>query len=254
MLPDAIRTAGAIKFASSFDYPPSDFLSSGGGYEGIEPDILNAAAQVLGVKIDFTHIQGFASLIPAATSGRVDMAGESIAVLPDRLKQVSFVKYGLLTDGLLVPKGNPKHITTDNLCGLSISNESGSEEVGLYDGISKKCVAAGKKPIDNQTYSTEAAQVLAVQTGRADASGFAYPNGAYIASTSKGKFEMAPGPAVDNQKLPVGFVVPKNAAGTQLGQALAAALQVLQSNGTLAKIFTKWNLPTNTIGLGFQSS
>lgn len=248
MLPASIRSRGYINDASSFDYPPWDLKASSGGYEGIEPDILNAIAPILGVKIHFVHLQGFATLIPAVASGRVDMAAESIGVLPDRRTQVSYAQYIMLEDGLLAKKGNPSGISVNNVCGHSVSVESGAEEVALYQNISKQCVKAGKKPVDVQSYSSESSQVLALQSGHADAVGVGTEVCAYIAKQSNGALEALPG-AIPNNKLPAGMVVSKS--NRQLGMALVAALKQLEKSGELGKILQKWGLNSRQINIKF---
>lgn len=251
LLPASIRAKGYLTDASSFDYPPWDFTAANGSFEGIEPDILNAMAPLLGVQVRFEHLQGFATLIPAVSSGRVDMAAESIGVLPARRTQVSYVQYVELEDGLLVKTGNPSGISLSDVCGHSVSVEDGAEEVGLYQSLSQQCVSAGKKAVNVQSYSSEASQVLAVENGHADAVGVGSEVCAYIAKQSNGQLQALHG-GIPNHQIPAGMVVAKNNA--QLGKALLAAMKQLKASGKLASILNKYGMDSRQINLEFLPS
>jgi polar amino acid transport system substrate-binding protein len=251
LVPAAIKSKGAITYSSAFDYPPWDFKNDAGAYDGIEYDVIQAVGTVLGLKVNATTASSFAGIIPAVQSGRVNLGGEAINILPDRLKVVSFAGWTSYTDGLIVKAGNPDKINTSDVCGLKIAVVTGSVEIGLYGDISKKCVTDGKKPIALPEFAQTSATLLAVEGGRAQAAGFDIFNNAYIASTSKGKLEVAPGDPLGDA-VPVGFAVPKTADGTALGKAIDAALNELQSNGKLGEIFDKWKIPQSAIKLGFQ--
>lgn len=240
LLPPAVTKSGVITDASSFDYPPYDYTSAAGAYQGLDVDILTAVQSVLGVKIQFVHLSGFASVIPAVQSGRVEIAMEGIGILSSRLPVVSFVRYVSEANGLLVQAGNPKHVNGKDVCGTSVAVEAGAEEVQLYQAISKACTTAGKQAVSVQIFSSEASQVLAVQTGRIDSAGVGYATAAYIASTSGGKLAVAPGGPIAGGTIPGGIVIAKSS--TALGNALAKALEVLVADGTMQKIFAKWGI------------
>lgn len=247
-LPDKIRSAGVLTDVSAFDYPPYDSTSASGALEGGEVDLLNAAASLLGVKMSYRRLTEFSALIPAVTNGRVDMAGESIGITADRLKQVSFVEYGSIGEGLMVKKGNPSGLSTSDVCGHSVAVEAGAVEVTFYGDVSKKCTDAGKPKVKVDVYATEPAQVLAVESGHDDAVGVGSTTTATIAKSSKGALVDLPG-LVAGGDLAIGFVVAKD--NPQLGQALTSAIKSLQQSGKLDAINKKWNLAT-TLHVAFH--
>jgi polar amino acid transport system substrate-binding protein len=247
-LPDKIRSSGVLTDVSAFNYPPYDSTSANGALEGGEVDLLNAAAPLLGIKMSYKRLTEFSALIPAVTNGRVDMAGESIGITADRLKQVSFVEYGSIGEGLMVKKGNPSQLSTADVCGHSVAVEAGAVEVTFYADVSKKCTAAGKPKVKVDVYATEPAQVLAVESGHDDAVGVGSTTTASVAKSSKGALVDLPG-LVAGGDLAIGFVVAKN--NPKLGQALTAALKSLQQSGKLDSINKKWNLAT-TLHVAFH--
>src|SRR4051794_24082055 len=56
LLPSKYKSSGAIVDASAFDYPPYDYTDNNGKYIGLEPDLLQAIAPILGVKINYTKL------------------------------------------------------------------------------------------------------------------------------------------------------------------------------------------------------
>jgi polar amino acid transport system substrate-binding protein len=252
LLPASIKSKGAITYSSPFDYPPWDFQSSSGGYDGMEYELITAVGKILGLKINTVKASSFSGLIPAVQSGRIDVGAEAINILPDRLKVVSFAGWTNYTDGLIVKAGNPDDINTGDVCGLKIAVVTASSEIALYDGISKTCEAAGKPGVSVSQFAQTSAVLLAVEGGRAQAGGFDIFNNAYIAQTSDGKLETAPGDAIGTP-IPVGMAVAKTADGEALGKAISAALAQMQASGDLGKIFDKWKIPQSAINVGFQS-
>lgn len=243
MLPDNVRTDGVIKYASAFNYPPYDFIDDSGANVGAEVDMLDAMEPLLGVTFDEQKITEFSALVPAVGNGRVEMAGESIAVTPERQKQVSYVVYGEIGEGLLVKAGNPSGLSTEDVCGHSVAVEGGAVEESEYKAMSDKCVAAGKEPVDVQVYATEPAQVLAVENGHADAVAVGSSTVASIADKSNGKLEALPGTVdVPGGTLAIGFVFNPNEE--QLAQAIEAALNDLLTTGKLDEINKKWGFAT----------
>jgi polar amino acid transport system substrate-binding protein len=246
-LPASIRSAGVLSDVSSFDYPPYDNTDSGGKLVGGEVEILNAAAPLLGVKMQYKRLTQFSALIPAVTSGRDDMAGESIGITAERRKQVSFVRYGAIGEGLLVKAGNPSGVSATTVCGHSVATEAGAVENSFYATVSKACTSAGKKPVKIDVYGDEPSQVLSVTSGHDDAVGVGSTTVVSIAAGSKGKLVAVSG-LVPGGGLAIGFVIPKS--NPRLGTALASALTSLQQSGELAKINKKYNL-ASSLGVKF---
>src|SRR5579862_5947637 len=72
LLPDDIRQAGEIHVAANASYPPFSFRSENGESTGLEPTIVRALADKLGIKATFTAVD-FATVMPSITAGRFDL-------------------------------------------------------------------------------------------------------------------------------------------------------------------------------------
>jgi polar amino acid transport system substrate-binding protein len=239
LLPVEIRDKGVLTAAMPLDFEPYNFLDEKYEQVGLDVEVFRAVAETLGLKPDIQRL-GFASVISAVSGGRVDVAMSSMGIIESRLKQVSFVRYALLTNGLIVRKGNPTNVNNKDACGHSIALEKGTQPVFVWEEKSKECEAAHKPKIEIMIFDGKGPQVLAVETGRAEAAGVSYATSIVSANHSNGKLDAAPGGPVPGAQVDAGIAFKKE--NLQLGQAMEAALKVLAANGTVAKIFEKWDL------------
>jgi polar amino acid transport system substrate-binding protein len=219
-----------------------EVTQSGGTIVGFDPDLINAAAALLGIKV--TMVGGtFDGLIAGVTSGRYDVAMAGIGDLKKREAQVDFVDYLKAGTALLVKKGNPKGLTTyKELCGHSVAYETGTFEDSQLQTESTACTSAGKPKISLQAFEGSSSALLAVQSGRADALYDDNTSVSYMIKQSPSNFEQV-GPS--DIIAYVGIALPKTQ--TQLRDALQAALQKLIDNGTYTDLVKKWGLTTTAV-------
>lgn len=243
LLPEEIRAKGVLTAAMPLDFEPYNYLDENNEQVGLDVEVFKAVAEVLGLKPDIQRL-GFASIIPAVSGGRVDVGMSSMGILEQRRKQVSFVRYTLLTNGLIVLKGNPTKLSNADACGHTIAVEKGTQPVFVWQEKAKECEAAGKPKIELLTFDGKGPQVLAVETGRAEAAGVSYATAIIAAKHSNGKLDAAPGGPVPGASVDAGIAFKKE--NRELGQAIEAALKVLVADGTYAKIFEKWGLGAAT--------
>jgi polar amino acid transport system substrate-binding protein len=239
LLPDELRQKGGLVAAMPLDFEPFNYLDEKNAQVGLDVDMFKAVAEILGLQPEIER-QGFASIIPAISGKRVDVGMSAMGILKARLATVSFVRYGHFSNGLVVRKGNPAQVSNTDGCGHSIALEKGTQPLFLWQDISTKCAAAGKKPIEIMIFDGKGPQVLAVETGRAEAAGVGYATAIVAAKHSNGKLEAAPGGPVPGGTIECGIAFARDRP--QLGQALEAALKLLVADGTYDKIFAKWEL------------
>jgi polar amino acid transport system substrate-binding protein len=238
-LPADVRDKGVLVAAMPLDFEPFNYLNSENLPVGLDVDIFNAIANVLGLKPQVQRI-GFASIIPSVRGGRVDVGMSAMGILKPRLTQVSFVRYGHFSNGLIVRAGNPSGITDTDGCGHTIALEKGTQPLLLWQDIAMKCEADGKPKINIMVFDGEGPQVLAVEDGRADAAGVGYATAVVAAEHSGGKLAAAPGGPVPGGTVESGIAFSMDRPA--LGAAIEAALRVLVANGTYDQIFAKWRL------------
>lgn len=239
LLPADIKQKGVLVAGMPLDFEPFNYYDANNQKVGLDVDIFDAVAKVLGLKPEIQRI-GFASIIPAVSGGRVDVGMSAMGILKTRLKQVSFVRYGHFSNGLIVRRGNPTHVSNTDACGKTIAAEKGTQPLFLWQKIAEKCKADGRPAITIMVFDGKGPQVLAVETGRADAAAVGYATAIVAAKHSKGKLEAAPGGPVPGGTIECGISYKKGR--DQLGQALDVALKVIVANGTYDKIFDKWGL------------
>jgi polar amino acid transport system substrate-binding protein len=239
LLPDDIKQKGMLIVAMPLDFEPFNYLDDKNQPTGLDVDIAHAVGDKLGLKVDIQRM-GFASMIPSVSGGRVDAAMAAMGILPARLSQVSFVRYGHFSNGLVVRKGNPTGVRNDDACGHSVAVEKGTQPLLVWQKKSDECVAAGKKKIDLLVFDGKGPQVLAVESGRAEAAGVGFATGVVAAKHSNGKLEAAPGGVVPGATVECGIAF--NKQNTKLGQAMEAALKAMVQDGSYDKIYEKWGL------------
>jgi len=252
LVPEPYRTAGEIHFAANAAYPPFNFKSESGESSGLEVSLLVAVGERLGIKMKFTP-SDFATVLPGVTAGRFDGGAAGFWNTEERQKVVDFINYMYAVDGLVVMKGNPAGISVDDLCGKTISASQSSYQSNNLTALSEKCVAAGKAPIEALVFQGTPAQIVALKSGRVQASNIDRAVGAYLSKKEGGHIEPLPG-AVQNaagKKFVMAFLVKKG--DLQLAKAIQAGMNAIIKDGTYAKILKQWDiaddarLPESTI-------
>lgn len=242
LLPSNIRSAGVIRNGTPEANPPLIFLTPGSSLTGLDYDLSQAVASELGVKFQFTQIP-FPGDIPAILSGRIDTSWGIFSDTPAREKEVAFVDY--IVDGVtfLTKYGNPDNINTlADLCGKTVGATQGAIESAFITQLTTTyCTPGGKPAITPSLYSSAAASLLALNSGRLAA--IVHPGAAsqYIANTAGG--------GKTYQVLFPGHLFLANYGGIgvakdnpKLAAALVAALRALEANGTYGKILAKYGL------------
>ncbi|MGZ6339189.1 MAG: ABC transporter substrate-binding protein [Candidatus Limnocylindrales bacterium] len=241
-VPAVITSAGKLVFCTDISYPPEEFYKADGSTpQGSDIDIANDIAKRFGVtgEIDNT---GFDGIIPALNARKCDLVISGMNDTADRQKQVNFVDYLKVGQGLLVPAGNPKSIKTlDDLAGKAVAVELGTTNKDALDAANKALVAAGKTKIDIQTFQADTDAFNQLKLGRVDAYSGDSPVCAYYAQQSGGKFEVGGSPI---EPAPIGIAIRK--ADTDLQAAVQAAISAMYADGTMKKILDTWGM-TNAV-------
>jgi polar amino acid transport system substrate-binding protein len=241
-LPAKIKSAGKIVVGVDTSYPPNEFLNADGKTaEGWDVDLFNAVAQKFGVTVDWTTA-GFDSIILGVGSGKFDVGVSSFSVSPSRLKQATMVGYYDTGTQWIVPKGNPKKVDFNNACGLNVGVQKGTVQIDDLAARSKKCVAAGKQPINPIVEELQVKVNADVVSGKADAMAADTPIGLYAVKQTNGAVEALGKPYAAT---PYGYVLPKSE--TAFGAAIVQALKALDTSGDYKKVLTKWGVEAGAI-------
>jgi len=237
LVPASVKSKGTLTVAADASYAPDEFVGPDGHtVVGMDADLSKALGQVMGLKVSVVNAT-FATIIPGLAAGRFDMGASSFTDNKLREKTVDFVDYANVGESFYTKtNGGASIASIADICGKTVSVESGTTEEGDAKTQGGKCTKAGKAAVKVLVFSTQTQANLAVSSGRAQL-GFAdTPVAAYQVKQSGGLFKLigaAYAPA------PYGLAIPKKPG---LAPAVLAALKALDANGTYASIFAHWGL------------
>jgi polar amino acid transport system substrate-binding protein len=223
--------------AADASYAPDEFIGSDGHtVVGMDADLSNALAAVMGLKASVVNAT-FATIIPGLAAGRYDMGASSFTDTKAREKTVDFVDYANVGESFYTKASGGATIgSIADICGMTVSVESGTTEESDAKTQGGKCTKAGKKSVTVLVFNTQTEANLAVSSGRAQL-GFAdTPVASYQVKQSGGQFKLVGAAYAPS---PYGLALPKKPG---LAPAVLAALQTLMKDGTYQSIFAKWGL------------
>jgi polar amino acid transport system substrate-binding protein len=241
--------AGYLTFATDASYPPQEYVDTATQkLTGVDVDLMNEFASRFCLKADVKNAK-FDSIITSLTTGslgsqRYDASLSAFTITDDRKKSVDMIPYFQAGESVLVPKGNPKHITAlTDLCGLNVAVENGTVEKdeinGTGDpknpGLNEPGGACASKHINMLSYDDEDQVVQQLINGRADATYQDSPVTDYYLSLNTGKVDRGP---ITVAPSPEGIVLRKDNAA--LEDAFTKALSDMRADNTYKKILDKW--------------
>jgi polar amino acid transport system substrate-binding protein len=237
LVPASIKSKGTLTVAADATYPPDESIASDGHtVVGMDADLANALAAVMGLKANVTNVT-FDSIIPGLAAGKYDLGASSFTDNKVREKTVNFVDYASVGESFYTKtQGGTDISSIADICGKTVAVEKGTTEQADATTQSGKCTKAGKPAVTVLTFPDQNGANLAVSSGKAQL-GFAdTPPVIYLTQKSGGQLKQV---GAQYATAPYGLAIPK---GTTLDKAVLAAMKVLINNGTYAKIFEKWGL------------
>jgi polar amino acid transport system substrate-binding protein len=242
LVPASIKSKGTLTVAADATYPPDESIASDGHTViGMDADLAKALAGVMGLKANVINVT-FDSIIPGLAAGKYDMGASSFSDNKVREKTVNFVDYASVGESFYTKAQGGSDISSiADLCGKTVAVEKGTTEQNYATAQGSKCKKAGKPGVTVLVFPDQNGANLAVSSGKAQL-GFAdTPPVIYLTKKSGGQLKMV---GSQYATAPYGLAIPK---GTTLDKAVLAAMKVLVSDGTYAKIFQKWGLKGSEI-------
>jgi len=202
--------------------------------EGLDPSLFDRMGSCLGFKHTYQN-GSFNVLLTSIASGRADI-GPMLYVTEARLKQIAFVASVQVQDGSIVPKGNPKKISTvGDLCGKTVAAAAGTYEAAtLVPSQTAKCRSQGKPEVNLLMVQNTDNSIQALKSNHADI---------YLTEAGSARLIAKADPAFDSGftvDLPimVGFPIAKD--NTVMRHAVLDAMKVIQDSGAQAKLLDYW--------------
>jgi polar amino acid transport system substrate-binding protein len=236
-VPEFYRQKQPITVAVNPEIAPVKFIDEDGDVAGFAPDLISAAAKVLGLKIKFVQAS-FDSLIPGLAANRFDVL-LSLGDFPSRHSKVTFIDYLNVGQTIVAsPKRQMTLKSLDDLCGMQIALPRGTAPMQRANEVSNKCVADGKKAISIATYPDTNMTLMSLTNEASQAVWVDSPAANYNIKKFPDKYQAVY--YYDLSSYGIGFGVDEN--GKRLAHAFQQALIKLQKQGFYQSVMQKWGL------------
>ncbi|MEG3111665.1 MULTISPECIES: ABC transporter substrate-binding protein [Pantoea] len=205
---------------------------------GSEVDIARLVADSLGLKLNVVPTS-WEDWPLGVASGKYDAAITNITVTKDRKEKFDFATYRKDSLGFYVKTSSPiKSLSkAEDIAGLRIIVGSGTNQEAILLAWDKENQAKGLKPFTPVYSKDDAAQTLALQSGRADA--YFGPNviGAWKAALN-GKTRLVG--SVDGGWPKAAHIAVTMKKGSGLAEPVSTALNGVMQNGDYVKVLNRW--------------
>lgn len=241
MLPASLKSSKTLTVGVALGSPPDEFQDDNNDIVGWEVDIVRAAAQTLGLKLQLKP-DSFDSLIPGLQAKRYDAAIGQFGVTGEREQVVDFVTT-LQSNELFAARKDSdiKVRSLEDLCGRTVATTRGSREYDFAKAQNPKCVAHGKKKIDIKVFNDSNQAGLSLTSQRTDLFWLGATAVSYFVKQTNGQTKVVGSYLKPN---PLGIALTKDSG---LAKPMQAAVQHLIEDGTYAKILKKWGLHNDAI-------
>lgn len=243
-VPDRIKQAGKIIIGTNNNYPPIIFKDPATNeLQGVDIDLGKAIAKQLGVEAEFQEI-AFAQMLPSLQTGRIDIVMAGMSDTPARRETADFVDYMKSGAQFYTITALADQIkSTDDLCGKSVGASRSTnwpQQIGEWSD--KNCVAKGKPAITVVGTEGSADARTQLKTQRLQAAAQGNETLPYFQKLEPDTY--VPIGAAFTESL-VGIPVLKSEP--QLRDAVKAAVEKLQADGTYDQILAKYGLQANAL-------
>lgn len=239
---------GKLRFVTSAPYAPFEFYDEKGELTGIDIDFSRAVAAKMGVEATFENAQ-FDGIIPGIQAGKYDVIAASMGDTVEREKVINFINYTTLGNVVLARADDTSIKDLPDLCGKTVTRQSGDVFGKFVDRIQPQCQSAGKAEIVVKTLPDSNAALLAIKSGSADAQivNMSAAESLVAAKENAGLFRIVKAEDRKHGWSPQngGFGVLK--AETELTAAIEAAAKAVKADGTLDAIAQHYGQPNVVI-------
>lgn len=223
---DQIKKKGALTVGLLVDFPPYGTVNAQNQPDGYDADVARLLAKDMGVKVELVPVTG-PNRIPYLLTNKVDVLVASLAVTPERAKQVQFSKpYSAATIVLYgAKKTNIK--TPADLKGLRIAVARASTQDTALTAIAPEGT-------EIRRFDDDASAMQALLSGQVDAIGCSTTVAAQIAKRAGDAYE-------DKLVLKQQFMAVAMRQGQpELLTTVNEFVTRNTANGELNKLYTKW--------------
>jgi arginine transport system substrate-binding protein len=223
-----------IRFAMEATYPPFEYMNPKGEILGFDVDVAKALCNQIQAQCQFSN-QPWNSLIPSLKLGKFDALISSIAITPEREKQVSFTAPYYINSAVFVsPLAENLQISKAGLQGKSIGVQEGT----VLEQYINQTFGNG---VIVKTYPSILDAFLDLQSGRVNAVFTDTPIAKdWLAKQPTKNFVEAGQPIEGGSLFQEGFGIAVRKGNQQLLNQLNQALAAIKQNGTYDKIYQQY--------------
>lgn len=229
------ENSGVLRIAVDTEPPISSI--QGTTAVGVVPEVLAEFVKRVGMNVRIQAIATpFSSMVPEVQTGRVDTIAAGMYNTPARANVVNFTEPVLYNpETLIVPKGNPKHITGINassLHGLTVGSYAGTTMLTDLQGLAQK-----DSSIQVRSFTSANLLALAVSQGQIDAGYIDQVSGAYfLKQDSSLNYQILTGLADAQPKSGTGDCLPVSKSDPQFVSLFNKVWDEMKADGSAAKI------------------
>lgn len=245
----ALNTEGVLVCSGDFGAAPNQFQDDSGENAGVNVDFMAAIGAKLGLDVEWQDVP-FGSQIAALQAGRFDAMCTSTIVRPERLEVMYMVPYIQWGRGFLSRTAEPHTIdcpSTDmsqpecyeQLSGLTVLTGAGSVEQTDLETWGAALEAEGKPGITVQAFDNQSQAAAALARGEGDISYHEDPQLVYFKDQFGDDVEII---FTNYAVSPVALNVVRSEDRLPLAEAIQAALESMQEDGSYDVLLEKWNL------------
>jgi polar amino acid transport system substrate-binding protein len=221
-----LGTPGVLTVGTLSDAPPSICINSAGQFTGFDNELLRAAAEKLGLRINFVGTE-FSGLLAQVASRRFDVGSSSITTTDARRKTVGFTNgYDFGYFSLVVPTGSA--IT-------GFDKLAAGQRIGVVQGTVQEAYVVDSLHLDPVKFPDYNTLYASLKTRQVDA---------WVAPSQQAQGTVQPGdPAeiVENTFSLDNFVAYAVAKENKpLIDALNSGLDAVIADGTWSRLYSDW--------------
>ncbi|MDS1142186.1 transporter substrate-binding domain-containing protein [Pusillimonas sp. SM2304] len=223
---DQVKEKGELTIGMLVDFPPYGIMNTENKPDGYDADVARVLAKDLGVKINIVPVTG-PNRIPFLLTNKVDMLVASLAITPERAKQVQFSHPYSAAQIVVFGGKDTKIAQAEDLSGLRIGVARASTQ-----DIAVTKVAP--KDANIRRFDDDASAMQALLSGQVDAIGCSTTVAGQIAQRAPDRFENK-------------FVLLQQEMAVAMRPGEAETLKTVNElvdkniqNGEFSKLFEKW--------------
>ncbi len=235
--PDFV-SGGVLKVCTSGEFPPMEYYENPGDKDlvGFEINVIDAIAKGWGAKADYV-VGDFKGLLPSLDSKRCDLVASGILITPARLEKYDGIPYFGSHIVMVTAASDTETKVPADVSGKVMAIEAGTSYEKMVADLNTELEAAGKAPIEVQTYPSASGVIEQILVGRATATITQDTTAAYRMLQVPGRLAI---PYTYEQSENYGIYLRKSDGDRQM---LKDAIEALQASGEMKTLLQKWKLP-----------